>query len=129
MAFVRTSNSGGGSYSEILLWTNPSPTEGMSASTLIFNDVMSNYEYILIEYKPVVSIDKTVKILIPVNDIEVKKANSNVIGIGGVLPNGQTESNRFITKVEGYTDRIYVTSSQLSITQGVPINIYGVNFS
>lgn len=114
-------------FDSSLLWTNPSPSAQMNASTLIFDDDMSNYEYLLIEYKPVVTVDNIVKIFVPVNDLAVKKANSNTIGIGGVLPNGQTESVRFINKVNGYTDRIYVTSSQLSMTQGVPINIYGLN--
>lgn len=114
-------------FDSSLLWTNPSPTAQMNASTLVLDDDMSNYEYIMIEYKPVVTVDSTVKIFFPVNDLTVKKANSNVIGIGGVLPNGQTESVRYINKLEGYTDRIYVTSSQLSMTQGVPINIYGLN--
>lgn len=114
-------------FDSTLLWTNPSPTAGMNASTLVLDDDMSNYEYIMIEYKPVVTLDSTVKIFFPVNDLEVKKANSNVIGIGGILPNGQTESARYISKVSNYDDRIFMGSSTLSNTQGVPINIYGLN--
>lgn len=114
-------------FDSTLLWTNPSPTAGMNASTLVLDDDMSNYEYILIEYKPVVSVESTVKIFFPVNDLEVKKAWSNVIGIGGVLNNGSTESVRYVNKVNNYDDRIYVGVSTLNNNQGVPINIYGLN--
>lgn len=48
MAFYRTG--GGGSATETVLWTNPSPTAEFGKKSVTLSDDINNYDYIAVEY-------------------------------------------------------------------------------
>lgn len=49
MPLVRVSN--GGTFSETLLWSNPSPTVSYSSGTVNLSDNVTNYDYIKVTFR------------------------------------------------------------------------------
>jgi len=82
MAWFKTG--GGGSLSETVLWTNPSPTSSMSPSAArTLSDDISNYKYLKIYWRMTVNQDIQSSIMVSVEEFKkmTNTANTNFLGM------------------------------------------------
>ena len=63
---------GGGTLSETVLWTNPSPTAAFDGQTLSLSDSLSNYDYVKIDYRASTTNATESSMIIPISSFYVE---------------------------------------------------------
>lgn len=123
---------GGGSFSEITLWTNSSPTSSMTSTdvTLDSGKKISDYTLIGIEFRMSTSISTSSSVIVKVSDfVNMSGSGHNMFMIGLY---GQVSSTNYIRGVRYVSDTVvnFLGAGSTSGTQNhammIPIRIYGL---
>ena len=121
--------SGGGTYSETLLWTNPtqSTSWGSTAKTVTLDNSQSysSYDYLKIVFSTN-SNDNKGHILVPVAELTPQGTTNKPVCTFGLESGGAGNIySRSVRSVSGNTTQLYFTSGGTSY--GWVDEIYGVN--
>ena len=118
-----------GGMNATLLWTNPSPTNELGQGSYQLNDNFTNYDYLMIEYKPQRLEEKPIRqMFIRLDEIDIYQ--NKLSGALGFV----TSDNRRITRAfyleYSKTNSIYffgsVYESGTNSGSIVPFKIYGL---
>lgn len=129
---LRTKGGGGGAtYTETVLWQNPSPSSDFNGQTVTLSDNISNYEYLAIAFTGVKSSTTVVRAVVSVEDLGKMNITSNTPDIrinGTASANGYS---RYVIKASDTTitfGAAYATNTQaLDNSRAIPIQIVGIS--
>lgn len=125
-------NRGGGSMSETVLWSNPSPTSGFVTQAVTLSNSISNYKYIAFDSIAAAgaSVDNFLRIIVSVDDVKRSLAavGNYLVFISGYLPSsGATRAIFYINDTSITIDRCYyVGAGGANDAYCIPIRIVGL---
>lgn len=82
MAYVPMTAGGGGSIIETTLWTNNAPTSSFALQAVTLSDNISNYDYIVIEYRASTANDARFKVYFKSTDLDDYTSGNNCAMMG-----------------------------------------------
>ena len=138
---LRTKGGGGGAtYTETVLWTNPSSSSDFAAQTVTLSDDINNYDYLKVSYKNLTTsagVNDPYSVLISVSDFKTSLSGNstrhNAFTFGGIYAPSNTNWTRFMFYDTDTTARFgactQIGGTQSSNTNAIPLQIVGIKMN